>query len=127
MLPALSQGWFRTSDGLFFALRLHIPPSAHVYAHEPGFGAKPTTIELRGFNELSVEYPPGEERKIAGFSGPVRVYASDVTFVARISASATGSAAGTLSFVLCRGRECRPYRLAFSAPVPLAEERGLLP
>lgn len=96
----------------------------HLNANQAAEGLVPTTLVLAsrgGDTEVSVDYPPGEERQFAFANKPLRVYEGTVTIVARLSKplpTGTGVRA-TLSYQPCTEDAClvaANKQVEFAAP-----------
>jgi uncharacterized protein YyaL (SSP411 family) len=107
-------------------LRVHVKvlDTFHLNSNRAAEGLIPTTLALAsrgGDTEVTVDYPPGEERRFAFTSEPLRVYEGTVAIVARLSKplpTGTGMRA-TLSYQPCTEDAClvaTSKQIEFAAP-----------
>jgi thiol:disulfide interchange protein DsbD len=136
MEPSVHTEYFRHGRTPLAALLLELPADSRIYAHTVGAGNASTVLEIYDASGrmMPALYPPGEERRIPGFSRPARSYASGAVLFVLLEESSPRAAGketeesgasfiGTLSFVLCTERHCTPYRIPLSLRPP---EDGLV-
>lgn len=94
-------------------LVLKILEPFHINAHEPGAADAPlipTTLTVNQDPNVTVEFPPGEERRFAFTDRPLRVYAGEVTVVVRFSPHAVPASTLRLNLTYqpCDESSCLP-------------------
>jgi uncharacterized protein YyaL (SSP411 family) len=83
----------------------------HINANRAAAGLVPTSLSLAtrgGDAEVTIDYPPGEEREFAFATGPLHVYEGAVTIVARLSKALPGGMGvrATLTYQPCTEDAC---------------------
>ena len=82
----------------------------HINAHVvgPGVPLIATTLTVQEIAEASVEYPPGEELRVAFTDKLIRVYSDDVTLVVRFPMAPKVSLRLSLFYQACDAAACLP-------------------
>ncbi len=93
--------------------KLSIAEGFHLNAHGPGAGGDvplvPTGLSVRGRAIVeAIEYPPGEERRLAIVETPVRVYDGDVTIVIRFKDPPASKVHVSVTYQACDESACLP-------------------
>jgi uncharacterized protein YyaL (SSP411 family) len=92
-------------------LRVGIQDGFHINAHEAAKGLVATQLSVQGGQSAAVEridYPPGEERRLADAEDSIRVYSGEVTIAVQFKRNMQGSPPLSLgfSYQACNDNAC---------------------
>lgn len=119
----LSADWESPTE---LRIKVKVLDPFHLNANRPAPGLIPTTLTIAtraGNADVTIDYPPGEERQFAFADQPLHVYDGAITIAARLS---TPIPAGTpvrvtLTYQPCTEDACLPAtskQIEFTAPHP---------
>jgi hypothetical protein len=96
-----ADGWCR------FALRLHIAPGWHLYAHdEADPHTRPTRLIGRGVELGRLEYPDGEELALGADGDTISGYQGEVELGGRLRATGGGAGVLVVEYQACDDTRC---------------------